>query len=201
VARRARRQAAAGALVVAALGFAADTRAAKTITIPLNCQRGPSGQVIRLSVTVPPAATEGSSFAVRFDGVDTGKISHVGLRYIHDMTTEMLIPDGTNLVERSLRIIPGTGSPNVRAGARVTRQGAIIRLVLPAHVEAGERYTPPSFEFLLEVTAAARRKIVHRFSRWEVTANAIILGDLRMTCDANPRPYPVASTTVKPAPP
>ena len=191
----------AGALVAAGLGFAADTRAAKTITVPLTCHQGPSGQGIRLAVTVPPTATEGSSFAVRFDGVDTGKISHLGLRYIHDMTTEMLIPDGTSLVEGSLRIVPGTGTANVRKGARVTRQGSVIRLVLPAHVEAGQSYTPPSFEFTLRVTAPAERKIVHRFSRWEVTANAILLGDIRMTCDANPRPYPVARTTIKPAPP
>lgn len=190
-----------GALVAAGLAFAAETRAAKTVTVPLICHNGPSGQVIRLSVTVPPTATEGSSFAVRIDGVDTGEISHVGLRYIHDMTTEMLIPDGTSLVEGSLRIVPGTGTANVRARARVTRQGAVIRLVLPAHVEQGQRYTPPSFEFLLRVTAPAPRKIIQRFSRWEVTANAIILGDLRMTCDGNPRPYPVASTTIKPVPP
>jgi len=190
-----------GALAAAGLAFAPDTQAAKTITIPLICHRGPSGQVIRLSVTVPPTATEGASFAVRIDGVDTGKISHLGLRYIHDMTTEMLVPDGTSLAEDSLRIVPGTGTANVRKGARVTRQGSVIRLVLPAHVEAGQSYTPPSFEFTLRVTAPAERKIVHRFSRWEVTANAILLGDIRMTCDANPRPYPVARTTIKPAPP
>jgi hypothetical protein len=189
----------AGALVAVGLAFAPATRAAKTITIPLICHSGPSGQVIRLSVTVPPTATEGSSFGVRIDGVDTGKISHVGLRYIHDMTTELLIPDGTSLVDGSLRIVPETGTANVRRGARVARQRSVIRLVLPAHIEAGQSYTPPSFEFVLKVTAAAERKIVHRFSRWEVTANAILLGDLRMTCDANPRPYPVAITTIKPA--
>jgi hypothetical protein len=191
----------AGALVAAGLGLAAETQAARTITVPLDCRNGPSGQVIRLSLTVPPTATEGSSFAVRIDGVDTGEISHIGLRYIHDMTTEMLIPDGTSLVEGSLRIVPNTGTANVRARARVTQQGAVIRLVLPAHIEAGQRYTPPSFEFALRVTAAAPRKIVQRFSRWEVTAKAIIIGDVRMTCNANPRPYPVASTTVKPAQP
>jgi hypothetical protein len=191
----------AGALVAAGLGLAAETRAAKTITVPLDCRNGPSGQVIQLTVTVPPTATEGSTFAVRFDGMDTGKISHLGLRYIHDMTTELLIPDGTSLVEGSLRIVPNTGTANVRARARVSRQGAVIRLVLPAHIEQGQRYTPPSFEFVLRVTATASRKLVQRFSRWEVTANAIILGDLRMTCDAKPRPYPVASTTVKPAQP
>jgi hypothetical protein len=191
----------AGALAAAGLAFVAETQAAKTITVPLICHQGPSGQVIRLSVNVPPTATAGSSFAVRIDGVDTGKISHVGLRYIHDMTTEMLIPDGTSLVQGSLRIVPETGTANVRGSARVTRQGSVIRLLLPAHIEAGQSYTPPSFEFVLKVTAAAQRKLVHRFSRWEVTANAILLGDLRMTCDANPRPYPLASTTVKPAPP
>jgi hypothetical protein len=191
----------AGALVAAGLGLAAETWAAKTITVPLECRSGPSGQVIHLSVTVPPTATEGTTFAVRIDGVDTGEISHVGLRYIHDMTTELLIPDGASLVEGSLRIVPSTGSANVRARARVSQQGAAIRLVLPAHIEQGQRYTPPSFEFVLRVTATAPRKVVQRFSRWEVTANAIILGDLRMTCDAKPRPFPLATTTIKPVEP
>jgi hypothetical protein len=201
VARRPRWLGAAGALVTIGIGWTAETWAAKGVTVPLECHNGPSGQVIRLLVTVPPTAAEGSDFAVRFDGVDTGKISHVGLRYIHGMTTELLIPEGASLVDGSLRIVPGTGTTNVRGGARISRQGNTIRLVLPAHVEAGERYTPPSFEFRLRVTAGAERKLWQRFSRWEVTAKAIIIGDVHMTCDAKPRPYPVAATTVKPAEP
>ena len=124
----------AGALVAAGLGLAAETQAAKTITVPLDCRNGPSGQVIRLSLTVPPTATEGSSFAVRIDGVDTGKISHIGLRYIHDMTTQVLLPNGAGYVDGSARIVPDTGTPNVRPGASVSRQGNAIRLVLPARV-------------------------------------------------------------------
>lgn len=184
----------------AALAWTTLPEAATAVSVPLSCDQGPSGQHADLLVTVPSSVPEGGTFTVRIDGRNSGKISHMGLRYIHDMTTEVLLPSGAGYVDGSARIVPKTGSPNVRPGASVTRQGNAITLVLPAHVEDGSDYTPPSFEFELRATAAAGAKIVQRFSQYRVTAKAIIVGDVHTVCDSVPKPYAIGSTTVTSSP-
>lgn len=185
-------------LVTAVLTWATAPGAAKAVNVPLTCSRGPSGQHHDMLIAVPQSVPEGSTFSVRIDGTDSGPISHTGLNYIHDMETELLVPSGTTYVEGSARIVPGTGSENVRADARVVRRGNTITHVLPGHVENGSSYTPPSFEFQLKVTASAGTKIVQKFSQYRVKANAFIIGDVHTTCDPTPKPYGVASTTVTP---
>ena len=192
--------AAAAALIGICASWTSAPAAGTAVRIPLTCSRGPSGQTCELIMSVPQTAAEGSTISVRVDGIDSGKISHTGLNYIHDMTTELLVPSGTMYVAGSGKIIPGTGTQNVRPGARVAHQGAAIVMTLPAHVEDGSSYTPPSFEFQVKVTAAAGAKIPQRFSQYRVTANAIIVGDVHTVCDPTPKPYTVGTTTVT-APP
>ncbi len=174
--------------------------AANQVGIPLNCSKGPSDQKHKVLVTVPPSAVPGSVYKVRIDGVNSGEISHIGLNYIFDMWSEWLVPKGTQYVEGSARIIPDTGSPNVRPKARVVHQNGVINLVLPAHVDNGSSYTPPSFEFSLKVTGAPGSSIAQAFQRYRVTANAFLMGDVYTTCDPKPKPFPVATTKVTPPP-
>ncbi|MBI5537254.1 MAG: hypothetical protein HY898_31320 [Deltaproteobacteria bacterium] len=188
------------AVIVASVAWTTVPEAATAVSVPLSCTRGPSNQRAELLVTIPASVEAGSTFTARFDGKNSGPISHTGLNYIHEMTTELLVPTGATYVEGSAHIIPNTGTANVRAGARVTKQGNTITLFLPAHVEDGSNYTPPSFEFQVKVTAAAGAKVAQRFSQYRVTANAIIVGDVHTVCDPTPKPYTVGTTNVVAAP-
>jgi len=185
-------------VAIGAEGNAAGTRAA----IPIACSHGPEDQKHHAVVTVPETAAPASVFKVRVDGVDSGKISHTGLNYIFDMSYEWMIPPGTELVAGSLRIVPNTGSPNVRAGARIAHKGNAVQMMLPAHVEDGSHYTPPSFEFDLKVQAAAGATISQKFKSYRVMANAFLVGNVETTCDPKPKPFPVGKTRIeKPADP
>lgn len=169
---------------------------ATSVKVPIECSRGPSGQVHSTSVTVPAQVVSGARFVVRIDGQSSGTISHTGLNYIHDMITEYLVPAGTTYVAGSLRVVPGTGSANVAGTARVGKVGNVLRLTLPAHVENGGSYTPPSIEYQLEVTAPVGTKIGLPFHQVRVSANAIFIGDVDTTCVPKPQPYSLATTTV-----
>jgi len=169
------------------------------VTAPLVCSRGPSGQAFRASVTVPTSQPTGSRFKVRIDSFASGKISHLGLNYIFDMSTDYQIPKGTKYVEGSVRVVPATGSANARS-ARVWYDASGIHLVIPARVENGGSYTPPSLEFQLEVTATAGTELLLKFSRTRVSANVFLLGNVHTTCVPEPAPYPIARTrTIPPA--
>ncbi|HMJ10381.1 MAG TPA: hypothetical protein VK524_03190 [Polyangiaceae bacterium] len=167
--------------------------------IPIECTKGPSDQRHKVLVSVPATVTEGTAFKVRVDGVNSGKISHTGLNYIFDMGYEWAVPKGAELVEGSLKIVPGTGTENVRKGARISHKAGVIHVLLPARVESGGNYTQPSFEFELKATAAAGATISQVFRRYKVTANAFIVGDVKTTCDPRPKPYFLAGTKVQPA--
>ncbi|HEY6557706.1 MAG TPA: hypothetical protein VI072_10550 [Polyangiaceae bacterium] len=168
-------------------------------SIPIECSKGPSDQRHKVLVLVPATTTVGSTIKVRIDGVNSGEISHTGLNYIFDMGYEWAVPKGTELVDGSLKILPGSGTANVRKGARLSEKGSIISMLLPARVESGGNYTHPSFEFELKVTPAAGTKISQVFRRYKVTANAFIVGDVKTTCDPRPKPYHLAATKVEPA--
>jgi hypothetical protein len=187
-------------MIAASIAWTSIPDAATAVRVPLTCNRGPSGQHSELLVTVPTSIEQGATLTARFDGKSSGPISHTGLNYIHDMTTELLVPAGATYIDGSAHIIADTGTPNVRAGARIARTGSSLTMVLPAHVEDGSSFTAPSFEFQVKVTAAAGAKIAQRFSQYRVTANAIIVGDVHTVCDPTPRPYTVGTTTVT-APP
>jgi hypothetical protein len=172
----------------------------KRVGIPLTCSRGPSGQEHDVTVTVPASITPGARYKVRVDGVDSGKISHTGLRYIFDMWSEWPVPLGTDYVEGSARIVPGTGSENVRTGARVVHTPGVLSLVLPARVENGASYTPPSFEFELHETSTDGASVTQRFGGYHVSANAFLVGDVRTSCEPTPKPFPVAVTRIEAMP-
>jgi hypothetical protein len=169
------------------------------VDIPLSCTRGSGGQSHGVTVTVPARITRGSRYRVHVDGVDSGKISYVGLNYIFDVGSRWLVPPGTRYVEGSARVLPGTGSENVRAGARVGYAAGVVELVLPARIENGSRFTPPSFEFELEATAPEGASITQSFGAYRLSANAFLLGDVTMSCEPTPKPFPVASTRVEAA--
>jgi hypothetical protein len=168
-------------------------------SIPIECSNGPSDQRHKVMISVPATITEGATFKVRVEGVNSGKISHTGLNYIFDMGYEWMVPKGTELVEGSLKLIAGTGTENIRKGARVSHKAGVISMLLPARVESGGNYTHPSFEFELKATAAAGAKISQVFRRYKVTANAFLVGDVKTTCDPRPKPYHLAATKVAPA--
>lgn len=179
------------------VGFQSPDAAPRHVTVPLACSRGPSGQAHDVTVTVPARVSPGARYKVRVAGVDSGKISYTGLRYICDMGSEWPVPPGTTYVEGSAHLVPETGSANVRPGARVVYGGGAISLVLPAHVDRGASYTPPSFEFELEVSSPEGASIVLQLAGYHVTANAFLVGDLRTTCEPTPKSFPVAVTRVE----
>ena len=178
------------------LGFQPPVAAPRRIAIPLACSRGPPGQEHSVVVTVPASVSHGSRYKVHVDGVDSGKISHVGLKYIFDIGSEWPIPQGTTYVEGSAHLVPGTGTDNARPGAHVVHSAGSVTLVLPAHIDSGTSYTAPSFEFELDVSSPEGAQITLRLSRYYVTANALLVGDLHTTCEPTPKPFPVAVTRV-----
>jgi hypothetical protein len=192
---------ASAAIVAVTVMWAAVPEAGTSVSVPLSCNKGPDGQVCRVNVTIPASIEENGTFTVRIDGNNSGKISHTGLKYIYNMTTEFRIPDNASYVAGSAKVIPETGSANVRPGARVTQSGRSISLVLPGHVEDGQDYTPPSFEFQLKATGSAGSKIVQKFNEYRLTANAIIIGDVHTVCNPNPKPYSIGTTNITAAAP
>jgi hypothetical protein len=192
-------RAASGVVAVAAiflLGFQSPEAMPRRVDIPLACSRGGGGQQHDVAVTVPATVMPGGRYRVRVDGIDTGKISHFGLNYIFDMESEWPIPPGTEYVEGSAHVVPGTGSQNVRAGAYVVHHGASIHLVLPAHVDNGVGYTSPSFEFDLLAPSTEGASITQQFAAYSVSAHAVLVGVLRTTCQPTPKTFPVAVTRV-----
>lgn len=172
-----------------------DASASIKVSGPLDCTRG-GDQTFHVIVTMPTQVEEGSRIAVRVDGVGSGTISHTGLRYIHDMTSEYLIPSVTTLVPGSLKIIPGTGSANVAGSASIAKVGNVIRLTLPGHVDNDSSYTEPSFQFELETKATPGTKIAFQFSGYRVLAKAFIVGDVETTCKPKPQPFTLATVTI-----
>jgi hypothetical protein len=191
--RWARRTALAVSLVVlAAIGGPAG---AESVAPLLVCSRGPGGQRFHAGVTAPSHADAGSIYSVRIDGVDSGEISNLGLNFIHDMTVDYLLPAGA-YVDGSAQIVAGTGTANVRAGAGLSSRGGTLEMVLPAKVENGTRYTPPSMQFQLRAIGPPGSPVVVSFSRFRLRANAIVVGDVDVSCEPTPKPYPVGTTLI-----
>jgi hypothetical protein len=184
--------------ILAIVAFAPEIHAGTAVTVPLDCNHGPSSQTYRLSITVPDQIAHGERYKIRIDSTPSGTISHTGLNYIRDMTTDFALPAGATYVAGSLRVVPGTGTTNVASTAKVSKVGDLIRFSLPAHVENGGSFTPPSIELEVEATAAAGAKLAVKFSQYRVTANAIFVGDVDTTCNPKPQPYALATTTVIP---
>ena len=171
-----------------------------TVTAPMTCSRGPGGASFKAAVTMPTSLPTGATFTVRIDGVSSGMISHFGLNYIYGITVDYLLPTGTRYVEGSARIVPDTGTENVRPGARAWHDAAGIHMTLPARVPNDSSYTPPSMEFAVTIEAAAGSLVALKFSHYEVMASAMFVGTVSTTCEPNPKPYSLAQLRVA-APP
>jgi hypothetical protein len=185
--------------LAALLAWSGAPDAATGVKVPIVCSRGPSGQTFAAWVSVPSVAAEHATYRVRIDSVPSERLSKTGLNYIHGMWTDYVVPAGARYVEGSAHLVPGTGTANVRAGARVWHDRGTIHMWLPAHVPNGSGYTPPSVEYDLEVLAPAGTSLPLAFARYRVSANVFLLGDLDVTCEPSPRPYPLARTVVTPA--
>lgn len=189
-----------GAAAVVAMTLATTTTfgSPRAVRVPIVCSRGPSGQALNVAVTMPSSQATGTTFAIRIDGTPSGKISHTGLNHIFDMQTDFVVPAGTVYVEGSARVVADTGTPNVRATARVWHDAGGIHVILPAHVQNGSAYTPPSVEFQVEIRAPVGTSLDLKLSRHTVAASVFLLGTLRTTCDPSPRPFAIGTTLVGP---
>ncbi len=167
----------------------------QTVRVPMTCSRG-GGHTFSVVASAPDRAPQGATYTLRLDSFPSGKIEHAGLRHLRDMEVEYLLPAGARFVEGSARIVPNTGTPNVAKTAQVWQANGVVHLKLPAKVETGDSYTPPSIELQLVATAAAGSELPLKLLRYRVVANAVIVGDVTATCDPTPSPFTLASTTV-----
>jgi len=184
------------ALVATSLLAAQAVAGGTTVRAPLACTPGAGDQYFTANVTLPAEAVEASTYTVRIDSAPSGTISHTGLRYLHDLATDYVLPRGATYVAGSARIVPGTGTANVTPGARVWHEAGMLHVLLPGTVENGSSYTPPSVEVQLKVAAAAGAKLPVKLSQVRATANVFLLGDMKSSCDPTPKPYVLGTTTV-----
>jgi hypothetical protein len=171
------------------------------VQVPMACSHGPKGGAFTAGVHVPSTVPHGATYTVTIDGVPSGKIAHFGLRYIHDMETDFAIPPGTVYVQGSARVVPGTGTPNVLAGATATYASGLVSLALPAPVASGSSYTPPSIAFDLLATAPLGASLPLAFAGYRVAAKAVIVGDVQTVCESVPKHITIATTSVAEAAP
>lgn len=185
----------AGAGATTLVAVALPLGAADVVGVPITCSKG-GADTLRLAPVLPATVAPGTTFTVRLDGVDTRIKWQLGLNHLRAMTWDFGLPAGAKLVDGSLRIVPETGSANLRPGASVSARGNVVTLSAPAKLESPDGYRFPSVEMKLETTASAGSTLAWTFRHYEVTANALLLGDLLVTCDPTPRPYTVATTRV-----
>jgi hypothetical protein len=174
----------------------ATTAAAVSVSAPLTCNQGPSGQRFNVAVTLPSSVEASAVYTIRLDGTSSGRISHFGLNYLHDMTVDYRLPARASYVEGSARIVAGTGTPNVRVRPQLSHRAGIVTLRLPGKVENGTSYTPPSITVDVRATGSPGSSEVLGLERFQLTANAFLVGDVLVSCSASPRPYPIGTTTI-----
>jgi hypothetical protein len=103
---------------------------------------------------------------------------------------------GTTYVAGSARLVPGTGTANVTAFARVWHEAGLIRMLLAGRVVSGSSYIPPSIEFQLVASAPDGSSLALAFWEYRVTAHAFFVGDVRTTCEPTAKPYTLGTTFV-----
>ena len=144
----------------------------------------------------PDSAPAGSIYAVRLDGAGSGKISHFGLNYIHDMTVSYVLPAGASYVEGSAHFVEGTGTANVLAAPRLSHRAGLITMVLPGRVENGSEYTPPSVQFQLRAIDPAGSWAAVSFRDFSLRANALLVGEVVVSCHPTLSPYSIGTTLI-----
>ena len=187
---------AAVALTFGALGATAGPVSAGRVSALLTCNKGGGGQRFNVDVTLPARAEAGSVYTVRIDGTSSGKISHFGLYYLHDMTVDYVLPPGASYVEGSARLVPGTGTPNVLASARVWHRGGVVTMLLPGKVEEGTAYTPPSLRLELQAVGTPGSSAPIALRRFRLTANAFLVGDVNVSCEPAVKPAVIGATLI-----
>jgi hypothetical protein len=187
---------AASAIGFAGLAVIASPAAAEHGALALLCSKGPGGARFEFDVTIPSRAEAGSTYEIRIDGVSSRKISHFGLNYLHDMTVEYVLPAGASYVEGSAQFVAGTGTANVLVGRRLTYRRGVLTMLLPGKVENGTDYTPPSVRLQLRAIGAPGDWAWVSFRQYRLTANALLVGDVAVSCDPIPNPYPVGTTLI-----
>ena len=191
-----------GAVLAASVATTTALSAGADVKLPMVCSRGPGDQYLAATITLPRTVPRGAKYTVRIDAVPSGTVSHFGLNYIHDMATDYAVPRGATYVAGSARLVPGTGTANVAAGARAWAEAGLIRMLLPGRVASGSSYTAPSLEFQLEASAPAGASLALDFFEYRVTANAFLVGDLLTTCKPTPQRCTLGTTRVtEPGPP
>ncbi len=187
-----------GLVSVVVAGFAVSAplgAQTKTVKAPMVCSRG-GDQAFSVVVSAPDRVAQGGTYTLRLDSFPSGKIDHTGLNYLHDMEAEFVVPAGTKFVEGSAKIVPKTGTANVAKSALVWHQNGVVHFKLPAKVENGDSYTPPSIELQLTATAAPGSELPLKLLRYTVFANAFVVGDVKASCDPSPNPFTLTTTTV-----
>jgi len=184
------------ALGAGGLATMAMPAAAERVTLSLVCSRGPSDQRFDVKVTVPPRVEAGAIYAVRIDVANSGKISHLGLNYLHDITVDYVLPAGTEYVPGSAHLVGGTGTANVLAGARLSHRASILSLSLPGRVDNGADFTPPSIALSLKAIGAPGSSAAVGFGQYRLKTNAVVVGDLAVSCDPTSKPYPIGTTLI-----
>jgi hypothetical protein len=164
----------------------------------MTCSRGPDPQYYEARAFVPASAPAGSIYTVRVDAATSPKIAGMGLNYLHDMLTDYAVPEGTAYVAGSAHVVDGTGSDNVRPGARALYDNGVVRLHLPGHVDNGSTFTPPAVEFQVKVLAAPGASLPMRWVRHQVTANVFLIGNLDIVCTPKLGALTLGTTVVTP---
>jgi hypothetical protein len=186
-----------GAMAVTffALAATAGSATAERVTPLLVCSRGPSGQRFNAGVTIPSRVEPGSTYTVRIDGVSSGKISHFGLNYLHDMTVDYVLPEAA-YVDGSARVIPGTGTANVAQSTRLSYHGGVLTMALPGKVLEGTEYTPPSISVELRAVGAPGSRAAISLRQFRLTANAFLVGEVPVSCEPAVKPSPIGTTLI-----
>jgi hypothetical protein len=183
---------AAGVLALAAI---APPAAADRGTLPLLCSKGPSGQRFKFELTMPSRAEGGSTYEVRIVGVSSGTVSHFGLNYLHAMTVEYVLPVGA-YIEGSAHFVADTGTTNVLPGRRLAYRDGVLTMILLGKVENGTEYTPPTVSFQLKAVGAPGDWAWVAFRQYRLMANAVIVGDVAVSCDPTLKPYGIGTTLI-----
>ena len=88
------------------------------VRTPTAGSRGSEARAFSARVTLPAAQSAGSPFTVRIDSNSSGTISHFGRYHLYGVRTDYTLSSDVRVVSNSVRIVPGTGTANVRVGAR-----------------------------------------------------------------------------------
>ncbi len=111
------------------------------------------------------------------------------------MAVEYTLPPGA-YVDGSAALVPGTGTPNVLVNPMLWYRKGVLTLLLPDRVENGTDYTPPSIQLSLRAVGAPGSAAVVGLRRFDLTANAFVVGDVAVNCEPAPSPYPIGTTAI-----